>query len=32
MRPHERVAVLLELLGSVRSIELAAADVELARE
>jgi transcription antitermination factor NusG len=28
MRPHERVGVLLELLGSVRPIELPSADVE----
>jgi transcriptional antiterminator RfaH len=28
MRPHERVAVLLELLGTTRPIEMAAADVE----
>lgn len=28
MRPHERVAVLLGLLGSTRAIEMAAADVE----
>jgi hypothetical protein len=28
MRPHERVAVLLQLLGSPRPIELAVADVE----
>ena len=28
MRAHERVAVLLELLGSTRAVEMAAADVE----
>jgi hypothetical protein len=28
MRPHQRIAVLLELLGSTRAIEMAAADVE----
>jgi transcriptional antiterminator RfaH len=32
MRPHERVAVLLELLGGTRPIEMATADVEPARE
>ena len=32
MRSYERVTVLLELLGSVRPIEMAEADVELARE
>lgn len=32
MQPHERVAILLKLLGSIRPVELAEADVELARE
>jgi transcriptional antiterminator RfaH len=32
MKSYERVTVLLELLGSVRPIEMAEADVELARE
>jgi hypothetical protein len=32
MRAHERVAVLLQLLGSRRSVEMAAADVALIGE
>ena len=32
LKPHERVAVLLELLGSTRPIELAGADIEPVRE
>jgi transcription antitermination factor NusG len=32
MRPHERVAVLLELLGSTRAIEMSADNVAMVRE